>query len=59
MTANDPEVPCPGCSKPMTATERKPVFFEKPLVDITFVCQSCSMRAVRTIRAEAKERQSA
>ena len=44
-------VMCPGCHQPMKAIEQKLVAFSSGLVDVTYVCETCSMQTIRTISA--------
>jgi hypothetical protein len=45
-----PIVMCPGCDQPMKAIERKLVAFSHGLVDVTYVCETCSTQTIRTIK---------
>ena len=44
-----PIVLCPGCQKPMTPGEPRPLV-NTPLVEITYVCGSCGTTTERTIK---------
>jgi len=46
-----PIVRCPGCDRPMEATERTSL--KERLVDIRYVCAGCGMETKRTIADEA------
>jgi C4-type Zn-finger protein len=42
-------VMCPGCDGPMKPVERKPIMFTEGLVDVTYFCERCRMRTIRTV----------
>jgi hypothetical protein len=44
-----PIVVCPGCQKPMTPAEPKPLV-NTPFVEITYVCGNCGTATERTIK---------
>jgi hypothetical protein len=49
-----PVVICPGCDEPMKAMVRNPVAFSNGLVDVTYVCETCVIHAIRTIKSDNK-----
>lgn len=51
-----PIVMCPGCDQPMTAVERKHILFTNGLVDVTYVCEACDTRSIRTENPDERAR---
>ena len=51
MSPQEPIVLCPGCQQPMKAGEPKLIPSVPGLADITYVCESCGMTSLRTIKA--------
>jgi RNase P subunit RPR2 len=49
-----PTVICPGCKRPMQPGTAKPLLFAKGLADITYTCDRCGTKAVRTVKAEER-----
>jgi RNase P subunit RPR2 len=49
-----PTVICPGCKRPMKPGIQKPLLFAKGLADITYTCERCGTKAVRTVKAEER-----
>ena len=51
-----PIVMCPVCDQTMKAIERKAVAFSNGLIDVTYVCETCSTHTVRTIKPDYRSR---
>ena len=47
---NAPIVMCPGCDEPMKPVEQKPILSTDGLVDVTYYCERCRTKTVRTIK---------
>jgi hypothetical protein len=45
-----PIVICPDCDRPTKVIERRPVGFSTAFVDVTYVCETCTTHATRTIK---------
>jgi C4-type Zn-finger protein len=45
-----PVVMCPGCDQPMKPVERKTILFTDGLVDVTYFCERCHTRTIRTTK---------
>ena len=45
-----PIVMCPGCDQPMKAVEEKPILFTDGLIDVTYFCERCHTRTIRTTK---------
>jgi hypothetical protein len=41
---------CPGCDEPMKPVEQKPNLSTDGLVDVTYFCETCHTKTVRTIK---------
>jgi hypothetical protein len=41
---------CPGCDEPMKPVEQKPLLSTDGLVDVTYYCEFCHTKTVRTIK---------
>jgi hypothetical protein len=47
-----PVVMCPGCDRRMKPIDEKPIMFTEGLVDVTYFCERCRMRTIRTVRLD-------
>ena len=45
-----PVVLCPGCDVPMKAVEQKPVRSVDGLSDVTYFCEKCRTKNIRTTK---------
>ena len=45
-----PVVMCPGCDTAMKPVEQKPILFTDGLVDVTYFCETCQTRTIRTMK---------
>ena len=43
-------VMCPGCDEAMKPVEQKPILSADGLVDVTYFCETCRTRTIRTIK---------
>jgi C4-type Zn-finger protein len=48
-------VMCPGCDQPMKPVECKAIQFTNGLVDVTYLCEKCETRTIRTIKEDDHE----
>ncbi len=47
-----PVVMCPGCDQAMKPVEQKPILFTDGLVDVTYFCERCHTKTIRTMKPE-------
>ena len=47
-----PIVMCPGCKQAMREVEQKPLLLSGGLCDVIFVCETCRMHTVRTMKRD-------
>ena len=45
-----PIVMCPGCDQPMIVVEEKPILFTEGLIDVTYFCERCHTKTIRTTK---------
>ena len=50
LDQNSSIVMCPGCDEPMKPVEQKPILSTDGLVDVTYFCETCHTKTVRTIK---------
>src|SRR6478609_5537075 len=50
LDQNSPIVMCPGCDEPMKPVDQKPVLSTDGLVEVTYFCETCHTKTVRTIK---------
>ena len=55
LDQNAPVVTCPGCNRPMRQLEQKPILFSNGLSDVTFVCETCGMHTIRTVKRDTAD----
>lgn len=55
MLGSSVVVMCPGCDRPMKPVECKPILCTNGLVDVTYFCEKCETRTIRTIKEDDHE----